>query len=413
MARIERLYKNDRRGVLTFEIEQDDGAVVVREGVRPLGLSEVSREVHPDAATAFAAVDALVAARTSEGWQLAIHPDPHAARYFAEGFAAQLARDFGVKLLDPDDGVLRDTEALYGRAMPPELARLLRLRGSAQLGWCNFGEWRIWPDDLVPLDLDEGSNTFEELLVRFHSHALRLFLTDLVPLGTAGNGDGYHAFVDLLRPDDAVVMMYDHEEGGLDPFADAVSSLAELNRLYVANGDGDGDGERDVLDELRRGMTRLERRVAPSWHYRQVVENSTVSPSLELPTAAKFLWFRSMWIAKLMEGDVRDAGGWFKPLIEFHRKQMDFHDAKHYATFGLPSRGLYWLFWLYFFDKPELDEAIGILRQAPSRLVRDAAAVFAELAAGRTHVGKLDFAETRRRFAALGLDPAEQERREA
>ena len=47
-------------------------------------------------------------------------------------------------------------------------------------------------------------------------------------------------------------MMYDHEEGGLDAFADGVSSLAELNRLYVLDRDTEGRG--DVLDELRRGM---------------------------------------------------------------------------------------------------------------------------------------------------------------
>jgi hypothetical protein len=77
----------------------------------------------------------------------------------------------------------------------------------------------------------------------------------------------------------------------------------------------------------------------------------------------------------------------------------------------LPSRALYWMNTLYFFDKPELSEAITLAKSSPSRLVRDAAELFEELKNGRTHVGQLDFAETRKRFQALDLDPARAEQR--
>src|SRR5258705_1233360 len=142
---------------------------------------------------------------------------------------------------------------------------MLMFRGSANLGYCNFGEWRIWPDDLIPVEL--GADTsFEHLLTRYSTHCLRVIMADLVPLGTAGNGDGYYAFVDVMQPDATAVYMYDHEEGGLDVFADAISTLADLNRLYEIADDTSGSG--DPMAEIKKGMKRIEERVNPSWHYR-------------------------------------------------------------------------------------------------------------------------------------------------
>lgn len=119
-------------------------------------------------------------------------------------------------------------------------------------------------------------------------------------------------------------------------------------------------------------MKRLEKRVAPSWHYESMVEVSKTSPSFKIESSAPLYWFRSAWIAQLLEGDVNEAGGWFKPLIDIHAKHMNWDEAKVFWSFQLPSRALYWLFTLFVFDKPELAEAIELAKARPSRFVRDA-----------------------------------------
>ncbi|MEQ1503679.1 MAG: SMI1/KNR4 family protein, partial [Myxococcota bacterium] len=418
MPTITRCHENVPAGTWRIEIEQDGPRVVVREGLAGEAPAVVRDETCVDEAAA-AALSATLVRGVRE-----VAPDPEAAAFLRDGLEPLLVRRFGVERGEPSDALVDEAVDLYGIPLPPELRAILHLRGSCRLGWCNFGEWRIWADDLLSLDPDV--NLLEQLLTGYTTHALRWFLADLVPLGTAGNGDGYFAALDVFRPDQAVVYLFDHETGELHPFADHISSLAALNRLYVRDRDRDGDdadagadpagSPGDVLDALRAGMRGLERRVAPSWHYRSVVENSGVTPTYDPdPSAVRLFWFRGGWIAQVVEGDLPAAGRWFKPLIELHRKQMIWATVRDSASTLRPSRALYWLFTTYLLDRPELADVIDRVRASPSRLVRDAAALFAELAVGRTHVGALDLAEARRRFVALDLDPdrADQRAREA
>ena len=212
-----RLYKSVPEGMQVLEVVERGGDVELREGM--LGGALATR-VEPGT------VAAIVEAQASAGWTLGATPDPKAAAYYQGGFEAQLVADFGVKRTAPSDSVIEHTELVYGRKMPPELRQLLQLRGGAQLGYCNFGEWRIWPDDLIPVDLDE-ENCFEHLLASYSTHCLRVLLADLVPLGTAGNGDGYYTFLDVTQPETPPVYLFDHEEEELHSFADSISSLAE------------------------------------------------------------------------------------------------------------------------------------------------------------------------------------------
>ena len=48
-----------------------------------------------------------------------------------------------------------------------------------------------------------------------------------------------------------------------------------------------GHGREIVIGaDINRGMKRLEKRVAPSWHYQSLVENSKTEPNIELKRKA-------------------------------------------------------------------------------------------------------------------------------
>src|SRR4029079_9088017 len=101
------------------------------------------------------------------------------------------------------------------------------------------------------------------------------------------------------------------------------------------------------------------------------------------------------------------VASWFKHFIPYHA-QYPFDRVKDYATLLLPSRAIYWLFYLFFFDKErELAECLDRVKKSTSPVARDAAALIEELAGGRKQLGTIrDLGELRRRFIALDLDPA-------
>ncbi|MCL2726156.1 MAG: hypothetical protein FWD69_17160 [Polyangiaceae bacterium] len=389
-------------------IERSGTKVIVRGGRWGDELSELRSIDHSDEASAVAAESAISGEYEGNGYLHSASPEPRAARFYREEFTDLLALAYGVKRGEVSTALVDETEEIYGQKMPPELRDHLVFRGSSELGYCNFGEWSIWAENLIPFD-SKKENLFEQLLSDFATYTLKLMLADLVEIGTAGNGDTYLAAIDVRLPEASVVFMFDHETGEIAPFADTLSTLAELNRLYEINA-GNIEVEGDLLAEVERGMKRIEKRVSPSWHYEELVGNSETKPSFEPKgELVTFMWFRGSWIAALMEGDVREAANWFKPLIEWHQKNMTWTDSKKRWTTLVPSRGLYWLYYLYFFESPDLGEAIELCSKSASRILRDAATTFAKLAKGQTHIGNINFAETRKRFLALGVDPAKAE----
>jgi hypothetical protein len=83
-----RLHKNERAGIHVTELEQRKAAVVVREGRRGKPLAERVIEA--------TTVEAVAAEREQAGWVRALVPEPHAARFYREGFEDMLVRDYNV-----------------------------------------------------------------------------------------------------------------------------------------------------------------------------------------------------------------------------------------------------------------------------------------------------------------------------
>src|SRR5262249_28342471 len=152
---MQRLHKIEVAGVHVTELEQRGADVVVREGRRKQPLTE--------SIVRGAQVADVAAKRVKAGWTAALLPEPHAASFYRDRFEQMLVDDYEVVRQQPSFEPLDAVEAVLGVFAPPELRQLLLFRGGVNLGWCNFGEWRIWPDDLIPVDLS-ADNSFEALL---------------------------------------------------------------------------------------------------------------------------------------------------------------------------------------------------------------------------------------------------------
>ena len=105
-----RLHKNEADGTHVTELEARGSDTVIREGLRGGPLSE---SVEPGRAVAD-----VVAERTKAGWVPEISPEPHAARFFREGFEQLLVDSYGVARGEPSERVIEEIETTYGHDVP-------------------------------------------------------------------------------------------------------------------------------------------------------------------------------------------------------------------------------------------------------------------------------------------------------
>lgn len=403
-----RFHTHDGHRLVVTELARSGPVVEVRHG----SSAEPERHVHASDDDARADLERRIQALVAEGAQPPVAADPaHEAWFQAELFPL-LGRDFGAAPRETAINLRARIEAHHGLLLPPQLDHFFRVHEEQRLR-CDFGEWRIGEGDLLLPDPAAG-NLCEQLIARDQDNylgtSLREYLAGLVPVGSAGNGDVYFAALEILHPENAQVMLWDHEERALNDFADSLASLAELNRLHLIDA-GELEVEGDPIAALRRDMPRLAGRVAPSWHYREVVEHAGVALRYEGSIHPRFLYYRAGWLDALLSQrggrGVQSAAELFRQWIEWHER-VPWESVRDYATLLLPTRGLYWLFYLFFFDREAaLRECIDRVRRSPSPLLRDAAALVEELAGGRAELGKIrDVQELRRRWLALDLDPA-------
>ncbi len=415
-----RLQSHDGNRFSVIEVVSDGVEVRVRRGPGWDALGEPETTAHPSEEAARAHAEEVVAELVKGGAVEPFRGDAEHARFYREDFFPMLEREHGVSHGGPG-GLRARIEEYHGHWLPPDLDLMYRMREERRFGYCNYGEWRMWDEDAWGPDPARG-NLCEQLILmdqkNYLGTALREYLVGLVPIGTAGNGDVYFSYLDLAHPENCEVFLWDHEERDLNGFADCIPSLAELNRLYVLDsGGGEAEGG-DVLAAVQRGMKRLESRVAPSWHYSDVVEHGEVEPAWKSKSSCGFLYYRAAWLDALLRQDsvrkLEAVSSWFKHFIPYHA-QYPFDNVKDYATLKLPSRAIYWLFYLFFFDcERELRECIDRAKSSSSPVARDAALLVEELAGGRKELGTIrDIGELKRRFLALDLDPAREEARKA
>jgi SMI1 / KNR4 family (SUKH-1) len=389
-----RLSVLEKSATRVVDVSQEGSDVVVRSWPSA-AKADVREERYPNMT-----VSAWVGAQPKGplGYVPLVSPDPVAEDFFTTKFEPMLAKHFDVVPGTPSDALLTETEQLYGVSFAPDVQQHLRLRSSAALGYCNFGEWRIWDEDMLPTDLSDELNTFEEIVSAYSEYSVRMVMSDMIQIGTAGNGDCYLAFLDPSQPECTPVMFFDHETDELTAFADSMASLAWLNHMYVIDS---GDvPSKDALVTIKKGMKGLAKRVSPSWHYREVVENAGTKLSYEDNGVAPFLFLRSHWVALILKGDTKGAIAAWEPLRAWHADSK-WTESLSYHTCTRPSRALYWLATKFFLDQPELAEAIALAGSSPSRLVRDAARTFAALSDGsQTLLGGVDLLEARARFKA-------------
>ncbi len=416
-----RLQGHDGNRFSVTEVVSDGVEVRIRRGPSWDALGEPETTQHDSAEAARAHAERVAGELVKGGAVEPFRPDAEHARFYREDFFPMLEREHGVAPGGAGGALRARIEGYHGHRLPPDLDLMYRMREERRFGYCNYGEWRMWDEDAWAPEPARG-NLCEQLILmdqkNYLGTALREYLVGLVPIGTAGNGDVYFSFLDLAHPENTEVFLWDHDERDLNGFADSIPSLAELNRLYLLDRGGAEAEEGDVLEGVKRGMQKLERRVAPSWHYSDVVEHGEVEPAWKTGSSCGFLYYRAAWLDALLRQDsvrkLEAVASWFKHFIPYHA-QYPFDRVKDYATLQLPSRAIYWLFYLFFFDRErELRECIDRAKASPSPVARDAAALVEQLAGGRKELGTIrDLGELKRRFLALDLDPAREEARKA
>lgn len=377
--------------VETFEFDDFDAAIAgIREQVGPLFAEGFDQRVPPEERYA---------------------PHPRIARFWSEELLEEW-KAMGVTEGEPTN--YRDLVAEYlATELPPELDQFLQWRSTHNFGYCNYGEWRIWDvDRWAPTP--ENGNLFEQLVLmdqeNYLGTAMMEHLAGWVFLGTAGNGDSYFAHPNHADPNQAEVIFFNHETASPDfTLSDSIASLAWANHCYEQLESEDFDHDQFIED-----FELLENRVTLPWHYGSLEEEAELEPEYEAKSRGVFYFYRATWIDYLLKQngvvEVEDIGDLFYTDIHAGLK---FEDAlgSHYLT-STPLTALYWLWRLFWFDKPELNTCLDTVAEHPSPIVRDCVALIREFQDGRKSLGKIeDIFALRQRFLDLDIDPDRAEAR--
>lgn len=303
-----------------------------------------------------------------------------------------------------------DIEGVFGVSAPTQLAAFQRATHDAET-WSSLYELRL--EGAQIRNAPEDENLFEKCVLNdqlnYLGTALPEVFSDLVCIGTLGNGDSYHM---QLRGDagaEPSVFLWNHEthaiEGG---FAVDLESLVFLSALCKA------DEEELVSEEVAsQGYAQLRKKVAPSWHFSMEDRDEDFEPWEPTSNATEFFWYRSRWIHYLLRQDghvpVEDT---FAPQLNVAWRPEELPALLN--VFPQSSRVALYILWrAYLFGEEELPQYLELGRTHTARLVRDATKLIDELIAGRKTLGRIqDWPAVLQRFRDLDLDPRRAEARE-
>lgn len=405
-------------------VVEDTTANVTSGTIGGESTTEVSTYDDNDAARAAVVERALEL--LDEGWQERAfpehryEPDPQIAHYFREELLEEW-KSMGVEQAEAIDYRDRCAE-YYACEFPEELDQFLSWRSSHQFGFCNFGEWRIWDQDLW-LPRAEDGNLFEQLVLLDQQNvlgtAMMQYFASWLYLGSTGNGDVYFAHPDRKDPGLVEVIFFDHEEMmPTHATADSIGTLAWANKCYVDLGDEDVDE-----DEWKERFALLDGRAHLTWHYQELCDEADLEPEYEGVSDGRYNCWAMVWADCLLRqngfGEFEEIGKIFYDNLHSRRS---FDRVRRRPSLKTDvTTALYWLWRLFFFDKPELDELLTTTEDHASPIVRDCVSLIREFQNGRKELGSIsDIFELRDRFIALDLDPdraaeraAEQEAAEA
>ncbi|WP_164855860.1 PQQ-binding-like beta-propeller repeat protein [Lujinxingia sediminis] len=407
-----RLYMEKGQQFWDAQVMEDGEVTLVNGEVG--GETTRSQESYANRDEAMAAVRAEAVARAREGWAEMLppsarwQPEETLGPWYDTDFFKTLESFESVEAREPGDYVAR-VESYHAMQSPAELARFMAWRAAHATDYCNYGEWRIWEEDAWIPSPDEG-NLFEQLALldqrNYLGTAMVEYFASLICLGSAGNGDVYFAARDFRDSNRAEVLIWDHEEQFPYAFADGLSTLAWVNRVYT---ELEVQQEEGAVDEERIGelMTPVADRASLTWHYRDQMEIGGVTPEYEVKSAGLFMYVRAIYLVRLLQG--RGAREGAEHFYEKVHEGLTFKDAVEGPYLDrVVSTALYWLWRLFFFKREEeLVRCLEVCREHASPLVRDAVALIEELEAGRGQLGAIeDIHALREEFVALDLDPA-------
>lgn len=308
-------------------------------------------------------------------------------------------------------------QELYGAPMPAALRSWFEMFSTEP---ALFG-MRITRD----ADLAVTGNLVEGLIAEHQdapgrADGLYAMVSGLIPLGTSSDGRLRYCAAICETPDlptDAVYPLNLSEEAvqipcarTLDDWAYTVALLTAVDRKAVSKPCAEQAFERlRGRIDLRSPMEALEAELldedtlsaddvegdpegdhAEGFHFRR--GNSFVG----------YFFYRNRWLTRLVAGNPEGAAAAYVPA----QSQLDdtrFERICQAAT--QPWVSFYWGFWLLAFEDPRLARFLAVVRDTPSQLSRDAAALIEALAAGEKRLGAIeDFQAVLAKFRAL--DPA-------
>jgi hypothetical protein len=338
------------------------------------------------------------------------HQDREISRYYQEDFlAALLATEQVKKRKQPTDHCER-IELYQGMTLPAELRQFLTMRDTYEFVHPSLGEWRIFDQEFWLPDPSKG-NLAEQLILVDQPDYLGTCLFEYfawcVRIGSAGNGDAYFATFDKRQPDNTEIVFWDHEEQQM-PFyiADSLSSLAYTNHLLaLVHGD-----DEVATKGLKTKAKRIAGRTNLSWHYGDLEEVCEFEGEYQGNDVARYLYYRSMWIVRLLQNNgvcgMGDMEALFS-MVDVPWSGLD--EAIEKGNLGTsPPAALYWLWRCFFFGKAELlQTTVGHCQQGANPLVDDMATLVEEIQGGRKTLGSIeDMHALRDAFIALDLDPS-------
>ncbi len=311
-------------------------------------------------------------------------------------------------------------QALYGVPLPEELAAWLdAVKGAPSLPPFAF-------DDA--LDLDVKGNLVEAAVAEYQAapgrtfawqtmsaasirigriFSLELALGLFEPVNKVPNGvypfdpsdDSFGAPIARSLDDFAYFVAVFAAEGcGALSRSAAVAAFERLRgRVEIPGGFGDfierllpggtgGEVEGDTATDHREGFELRRPQSMPRGHH-----------------------YRAKWLGALLRGHVEEAYGLFPPAWD---APMDKTTGDELRTLleGIKTRtstGLYGVFRAWIFQKAELPQVLEAAKASPSVVIRDAAALVAELAAGRRALGSVEDLEAVR-AAFVAMKPAQK-----
>ncbi len=398
-----------------WDAKFEDGVVTLVTGVVG-GERDTQTMDFDDVDEAVAELRALVMPIIAAGYTQSLapderyKPDPRIATFYAEELLDHW-KSMGVAPGEPNP--YRDLWREYLAAeLPPELDQFLGWRSTHDFGYCNYGEWRIWDADRWLPEAAHG-NLFEQLVVsdqqNYLGTAMMEHFAGWVFVGSAGNGDQYFAHPDHGDPDRAEIVFFDHETHNPECFiADSLSSLAWLNRCYLNLDDEDFDHE-----QLSADFGLIEDRTQPSWHYSALEDELGLEPSFEGKSRGIFYFYRAIWLDQLLRPNrmgVEDIEDVYYADIHAGLRFQDALNSPYLRS--APVTALYWIWRLWWFDKPELESCLAVTAEHASPIVRDCTALIREFQSGRKSLGEIEDIFARRdEFLALDLDPDRAEAR--